>query len=225
MSAALLRSQPALSRASRPEHQPLLFVEVLIVFAIIVVSFGVLAPYGRLVLQKVRLAEIFSHATAMRTDIHERLALDGALGAQSDAAAGSADLAAETIEDAMGIGRNRRSPRPAGSADEEGVDAARPGSLSLASASNEQADALARFQYFPEGGMVTVRGVLGGAKERPFALPLSFAVLAAQPTGNLLWVCGTRMPPPGWVFVYGHGATDMPDELTFSVCRNRTRLR
>lgn len=62
--------------------------------------------------------------------------------------------------------------------------------------------------------------VKGTLDEKPFFLSYTPAVIASGVPGSMMWLCGNRKPPTGWVRLPGPTGTDLPAKYLFSVCRD-----
>jgi hypothetical protein len=74
------------------------------------------------------------------------------------------------------------------------------------------------------GSPVSERIVNGGIRYegklgKPFFLTFTPSVNTAEPTGNILWLCGNQKAPPGWTQPAQPG-TDLPPKLIPQVCRD-----
>lgn len=46
------------------------------------------------------------------------------------------------------------------------------------------------------------------------------AVIESDIPGSIIWLCGNRQPPQGWVSLPGVSGTNLPDEYLVNTCRN-----
>lgn len=55
-----------------------------------------------------------------------------------------------------------------------------------------------------------------------FFLSISPTITEHEPPWNIIWSCGKRPVPSGWLTPVGAKGTNLPDELLLSMCRNNT---
>ena len=191
-------------------------IEGLIIVAVVGVAVALMFRASDSAATKARLSEIFIHQPLKRLAIAEGIALRGDIGASEAARVGGRQkLDADLVADLQGYGENRDRIDRADPV-QEGTTAFGKGVLEF---SAEQRDALAKFQFATDGANLLVRGRIGRSDTDTFVLPFTPSVVAEGPAGNILWLCGERQPPAGWKRLTPSSPTDMPDGLSFSVCR------
>ena len=60
----------------------------------------------------------------------------------------------------------------------------------------------------------------GSVANTPFFLTYTPAVIASGVPGSMMWLCGNRKAPAGWIRLPGTAGTDLPAESNLSVCRD-----
>lgn len=66
---------------------------------------------------------------------------------------------------------------------------------------------------------LVARGTIGKDK-RPLYLTYTPAITADGIPGSMIWMCGKRHPPAGWVRLPGPTGDNLTDKYLVSVCRN-----
>lgn len=165
------------------------------------------------VLVKARLTEVLGAFGTQTVDVMEDAALHGgyALGRVVD---GEAAGQREDIEDALGL---RRTAAAAVQSDEAAEIAG--SRYSGAAIGQAQLDRLgSNFSYTLEGTRIVATGQVPGMAQR-FHLSFSPAVVSDGPSWNVIWLCGDRAPPRGWVTLRDPLGTLMPRSFLYSFCR------
>lgn len=196
-------------------------VEVVAGFLLLVLLCALAASFAATAISKAKTANLWSDFRTHRAELVEQLALTGD-GLLIDAAASStaADLppaqsAADDIETALAF-RRPTITRPNDSAPAANAAAGLGEGLIATAIRRAQSEG----KHFSSA--VVDRSVLfkldsGG---RSYLMAITPAAIGQGLPGSLLWLCGRRSPPAGWYRLPGPSGSDLPDELSYSVCRD-----
>lgn len=188
---------------------------------IIGAAFAALLPNAEIWVTKARLVEPLVTAANLRVGLMEHMALTGD-GLQTNVVSGSKSDAADqtgNVEAALGAkraGAESTEGRPDSRKAERLPEEVRAGSkLNI---SQEKLDEYAKYGMSIVDSSIVVRGTLGG-KARPFQFTITPSIVSEGAIGSMLWLCGQKRPPPGWVQP-AQGSSNLPVEYQFSVCRD-----
>ena len=207
-------------------------VEILVSVAIIGICVGLVTTQAQRLLTKARMSEIMVIFTGKRIELMVHFALTGrttASEAPMQPVAAPLPIQAQSVEDAISHPEyvqaspkqaqkvRKQSPEPAASF----LD----GLASKFSFTAKPGNPDSHFTAHLVDGVFVGTGKLQqghNALGREFVLGITPLVAEHNVPWNILWSCGLRQPPYGWVPIGEQVGTNVPTHYLLSMCREKT---